>query len=84
MKKIKSKLQKSLEEKGWEFLTNESIKFAWDKKGNPQPRFSPRSDEEIKLDYSQREAFKEVKIEKAYDIYGNALPEMRAVYVKRA
>ena len=73
MERKESKLELNLESQGWEFLINV----------NPMQGkiFFPRSDEKIRGEYLKK-GFKEVRIEKAYDIHGKLHEELRAIYVK--
>jgi hypothetical protein len=80
----KSKLQISLESKGWKFLTNVDPTRENDYSGEDIfeiSRISPLSDEELKNKYSE-EGNRKARIENAYDILGNLIHPMRAIYVK--
>lgn len=81
MKEVKSELQKKLESQGWRFLTNED------------PEAEHYDDEGFYLEYDStpeadllmryiKKGFNKVKVTDAYDIHGNHIPIMRAVYVK--
>lgn len=82
-----------LEQEGWEFLTNENpmsedLGYEFDNKTGLYShrgfgfRHFPYTDEELAQKYRTRN-FADVLITEAFDINGNFLPTMRAVYVKR-
>jgi hypothetical protein len=73
MEHIKSKLEVDLEAQGWEFLVNvHPMDGRW---------FIPKKDEKIRTEYLKK-GFKDVKVERAYDIKGKPLVDLRAIYVK--
>ena len=69
--KVKSNLQKLLEELGWKFLTNIG-----------KPNDLPANHEEAMYLKSLRKKYDSVSICEAFDIEGNPLDYMRAVYVR--
>ena len=88
---IKSDLQTRLEAQGWKFYSNVSPREAdvTIPEGDAGFEFKlemrlpkPLTDGEIALQLKER-GFKEVMIADAYDIHGNPIEYMRAIYVKR-
>ncbi|MCW8966685.1 MAG: hypothetical protein OQK82_08390 [Candidatus Pacearchaeota archaeon] len=83
--KIKSKLQKELESQGWIFLANEDVKVSLyyhnDDEFILEHDLIQKTDGKLKEEYMER-GFSEVRIADAYDIHGNYISCMRAIYVK--
>lgn len=82
--KVKSDLQKRLEAEGWEFLTNDnSNRVGGVVFGSLGSEEHSLSDGFLRKKYLDKKSFPDVHVADAYDVHGNPLPTMRAVYVKR-
>ena len=85
--KIKSDLQQMLETQGWEYLTNVSTTHDVEQVPNLDfiylSRSSPKSDFEIAAEFLSHPVFQDVKITDAYNLNGEFIPGMKAVYVIR-
>lgn len=83
--KVKSNLQKKLESEGWRLLTNDDSEIDWISNdegfSSPIMRLTPKSDGELENTYLER-GFEDVKVTKAYDIYGKLLSNYKGIYVK--
>jgi hypothetical protein len=85
---IKSDLQNRLEAAGWEFLTNECIDedLVFDERSgfcHVKKRILPKTDAQIRELFCYA-PFTSIKITDAYDVRGNPVEGLRAVYVMRS
>ncbi|MBU0894211.1 MAG: hypothetical protein KKF48_03680 [Nanoarchaeota archaeon] len=79
--KVKSELQKKLENQGWKFLTNDDP-YRGERHGFNPSFFRLKTDLDLEQKYLDG-GFKEVYITDAFDINGNPIPSYRAIYVKK-